>query len=195
MGGWVYVKTKKKGAGSPGHWPEAKKVELVTTYLATGSFRLACSMCKVPLATANQWKRTEWFKEMVASIQAEENTQLDAKLSKIVDKSLDVVMNRLEEGDFILDSKTGTIKRVPVKMRDAKQVMTDLFDKRQLIRKQPTKITEAQTVDKRLDMLAQRFEKFAGSGSTQKELPNTMDAEQYEIIEENQNSLHEERPT
>ena len=93
-------------------------------------------------------------------------------------------MNRLEEGDFILDSKTGTIKRVPVKMRDAKQVMTDLFDKRQLIRKQPTKITEAQTVDKRLDMLAQRFEKFAGSGSTQKELPNTMDAEQYEVIED-----------
>lgn len=195
MGGWVYVKTKKKGAGSPGHWPEAKKVELVTTYLATGSYRLACSICKVPLATANQWKRTEWFKEMVASIQAEENTQLDAKLSKIVDKSLDVVMNRLEEGDFILDSKTGTIKRVPVKMRDAKSVMTDLFDKRQLLRKQPTKITESQTVDKRLEMLAQRFEKFAGSGSTQRELPNTMDAEQYEIIEENQNSLHEERPT
>ncbi|HNU62663.1 MAG TPA: hypothetical protein PKL04_10740 [Methanofastidiosum sp.] len=193
MGGWVYVKTKKKGAGSPGQWPESKKIELVTTFLATGSFRLACSICKVPLATANQWKRTEWFKEMVASIQAEENTQLDAKLSKIVDKSLDVVMNRLEEGDFILDSKTGTIKRVPVKMRDAKSVMTDLFDKRQLIRKQPTKITEAQTVDKRLEMLAQRFEKFAGSGSTQRELPNTMDAEQYEIIEENQNSLHHSR--
>ena len=130
---------------------------------------------------------------MVASIQADENTQLDAKLSKIVDKSLDVVMNRLEEGDFILDSKTGTIKRVPVKMRDAKSVMTDLFDKRQLLRKQPTKITEAQTVDKRLEMLAQRFEKFVGSGSTQRELPNTMDAEQYEIIEENKNSLHEER--
>ena len=194
MGGWVYVKTKKKGAGSPGHWPEAKKVELVTTYLATGSFRLACSMCQIPLATANQWKRTEWFKELVATIQSEESGQLDAKLSKVVDKSLSVVMDRLEGGDYILDSKTGTIKRVPVKMRDAKTVMTDLFDKRQLLRKQPTKITESQTVDKRLEMLAERFEKFVGSGKTQRELPNTMDAEQYEIIEENQNSLHEERP-
>ena len=100
-------------------------------------------------------------------------------------------MDRLEGGDYILDSKTGTIKRVPVKMRDAKTVMTDLFDKRQLLRKQPTKITESQTVDKRLEMLAERFEKFVGSGKTQRELPNTMDAEQYEVIEEN--AIHDQR--
>lgn len=186
MGNWVYVKTKKKGAGTPGLWPEGKKVEVVTTYLACGSLRMAGSICGVPYATCKHWKLQPWFKDLVASIQDDDNRQLDAKLSKIVDKTLTVIQDRLTDGDYILDSKSGSIKRVPVKMRDAKSVMTELFDKRQLIRKQPTKITEQQTVDKRLETLAARFEKFAGSSSTSRpeELPLTMDAEHFEVLTE-----------
>lgn len=188
MGHYVYVKTKKKGAGTPGLWTEAKKVELVTTYLSTGSLLMACGICKVPYSTAKFWKTQPWFKEMVDNIQAEDTTQLDAKLSKIVNKTLEVISDRLEGGDYILDSKTGTVKRVPVKMRDAKTVAVDLFDKRQLIRKQPTKITEQQTVDKRLENLAERFEKFVGSSSTIRtpELPTTIDAEEWVELEKGQ---------
>lgn len=186
MGQYVYVRTKKKGAGTPGLWPDSKKVELITTYLATGSLLMSCNICKVPYQTAKKWKVQPWFKEMVDNIQSEETTQLDAKLSKIVSKTLDVITERLENGDHILDSKTGTVKRVPVKMRDAKTVMTDLFDKRQLIRKQPTKITEQQTVDKRLEDLAARFEKFVGSSSTTRveELPLILESDEYEVIKE-----------
>ena len=186
MGGYVYVRTKKKGAGTPGLWPDAKKAELITTFLATGSLRMACGICGVPYQTAKKWKTHPWFNEMVSNIQAEETTQLDAKLSKIVNKTLDVIAERLENGEHILDSKTGTVKRVPVKMRDAKTVMTDLFDKRQLIRKQPTKITEQQTVDKRLENLQARFEKFVGSSSTShpEDLPMVLEADEYEVIKQ-----------
>lgn len=185
MGKFVWVKTKKKGAGTPGQWPESKKIELVTTYLATGSLLMSSGICKVPYTTCKHWKKQPWFKDMIANIRSEEKMELDAKVSKIVNKTLDVIVDRLDGGDYILDSKSGTVKRVPVKMRDAKSVMTDLFDKRQLLRNEPTSITESQTVDKRLEMLAERFEKFVGGGSTQPELPNTLDAEQYEVIIEN----------
>lgn len=188
MGKFVWVKTKKKGAGTPGQWPESKKIELVTTYLATGSLLMASGICKVPYTTCKHWKKQPWFKDMIANIRSEEKMELDAKVSKIVNKTLDVIVDRLDGGDYILDSKSGTVKRVPVKMRDAKSVMTDLFDKRQLLRNEPTSITESQTVDKRLEMLAQQFEKFTGSGSTQLELPNTLDAEQYEVIIENESN-------
>lgn len=149
---------------------------------------MSCGICKVPYSTAKFWKTQPWFKEMVDNIQAEDTTKLDAKLSKIVNKTLEVISDRLEGGDYILDSKTGTVKRVPVKMRDAKAVAVDLFDKRQLIRKQPTKITEQQTVDKRLENLAERFEKFVGSSSTQRtpELPTTIDAEEWVELEKGQ---------
>lgn len=188
MGKFVWVKTKKKGAGTPGQWPESKKIELVTTYLATGSLLMASGICKVPYTTCKHWKKQPWFKDMIANIRSEEKMELDAKVSKIVNKTLDVIVDRLDGGDYILDSKSGTVKRVPVKMRDAKSVMTDLFDKRQLLRNEPTSITESQTVDKRLEMLAERFEKFVGGGSTQLELPNTLDAEQYEVIIENESN-------
>ena len=197
MGKYVYVRTKKKGAGTPGLWPEAKKVELITTYIATGSLLMACGICKVPYATAKRWKTQPWFQEMIDNIQAEETTKLDAKLSGIVSKTLDVIVDRLEGGDYILDSKSGTVKRVPVKMRDAKSVMTDLFDKRQLIRKQPTQITESQTVDKRLAMLAENFAQFVERVPVKnKELPRTMDAEQFEVLEESQEiAVHDQRET
>lgn len=194
MGKFVWVKTKKKGAGTPGQWPESKKIELVTTYLATGSLLMASGICKVPYTTCKHWKKQPWFKDMIANIRSEEKMELDAKVSKIVNKTLDVIVDRLDGGDYILDSKSGTVKRVPVKMRDAKSVMTDLFDKRQLLRNEPTSITESQTVDKRLEMLAQQFEKFTGSGSTQLELPNTLDAEQYEVIIENESNEIEVNP-
>lgn len=194
MGKFVWVKTKKKGAGTPGQWPESKKIELVTTYLATGSLLMASGICKVPYTTCKHWKKQPWFKDMIANIRSEEKMELDAKVSKIVNKTLDVIVDRLDGGDYILDSKSGTVKRVPVKMRDAKSVMTDLFDKRQLLRNEPTSITESQTVDKRLEMLAERFEKFVGGGSTQPELPNTLDAEQYEVIIENESNEIEVNP-
>ena len=194
MGKFVWVKTKKKGAGTPGQWPESKKIELVTTYLATGSLLMASGICKVPYTTCKHWKKQPWFKDMIANIRSEEKMELDAKVSKIVNKTLDVIVDRLDGGDYILDSKSGTVKRVPVKMRDAKPVMTDLFDKRQLLRNEPTSITESQTVDKRLEMLAERFEKFVGGGSTQPELPNTLDAEQYEVIIENESNEIEVNP-
>lgn len=194
MGKFVWVKTKKKGAGTPGQWPESKKIELVTTYLATGSLLMASGICKVPYTTCKHWKKQPWFKDMIANIRSEEKMELDAKVSKIVNKTLDVIVDRLDGGDYILDSKSGTVKRVPVKMRDAKSVMTDLFDKRQLLRNEPTSITESQTVDKRLEMLAERFEKFVGGESTQPELPNTLDAEQYEVIIENESNEIEVNP-
>lgn len=194
MGKFVWVKTKKKGAGTPGQWPESKKIELVTTYLATGSLLMASGICKVPYTTCKHWKKQPWFKDMIANIRSEEKMELDAKVSKIVNKTLDVIVDRLDGGDYILDSKSGTVKRVPVKMRDAKSVMTDLFDKRQLLRNEPTSITESQTVDKRLEMLAERFEKFVGGGATQPELPNTLDAEQYEVIIENESNEIEVNP-
>lgn len=194
MGKFVWVKTKKKGAGTPGQWPESKKIELVTTYLATGSLLMSSGICKVPYTTCKHWKKQPWFKDMIANIRSEEKMELDAKVSKIVNKTLDVIVDRLDGGDYILDSKSGTVKRVPVKMRDAKSVMTDLFDKRQLLRNEPTSITESQTVDKRLEMLAERFEKFVGGGSTQPELPNTLDAEQYEVIIENESNEIEVNP-
>lgn len=146
-------------AGKP--YPEAKKIEVVTTYLALGKAPLVEAVTGVPRQTIRQWKMMPWWKDMVAEIQNEDDAELDSKLSKIINRTLDTVVDRIDHGDFILDSRSGQVKRVPVKMKDAHKVTTDLLDKRALIRGKPTSITERVTIEDVMKKLADEFKKWA----------------------------------
>ena len=60
----------------------------------------------------------------------------------------------------IYDQRTGKIKRMPAKMRDLNNAFNTILDKRQLIRKQPTKIVEQTSTATQLQQLADSFAKF-----------------------------------
>lgn len=165
--GWVYKRLNKTKPGELGLWKDAKKVEAVTTWLATGNLRLTASIINVPLKTLEHWKKSEWWNTIVSEVRTEDQQATDAKLSKLIDKSLEVVSDRLENGDFILDSRSGKIIRVPTKLRDTNQVLTQLIDKRQLIRREPTKITQtADGVEAHLRKLAEQFERLVNKRET-----------------------------
>lgn len=87
-----------------------------------------------------------------------------------MDKALDAVVDRLENGEYIYDDKTGKIKRVPAKLRDTNKVLTDMIDKRDLIRKtsKPEKREEL-TVD-HLVKLAEAFASFSGKKLPEKDI-------------------------
>ena len=51
-------------------------------------------------------------------------------------------VSRIEEGDYQYDQKTGRLVKIPLKARDLERITSGLFDKRQLIRKQPTNIKQ-----------------------------------------------------
>lgn len=160
MGRYVYVKENKTKAGQPGQWKEAKKIEAVTTYLSTGNYTETSRLCGVPLPTIEQWKTSDWWKEMEKKIRADEDTQLDAKLTKIIDKTLEKLIDNIENGEHIYDQRTGKIKRMPAKLRDINNAFNTILDKRQLIRKQPTKIVEQTSTATQLQNLADQFAKF-----------------------------------
>ena len=98
--GWVYVRRKKTKPNEPGRWTEQKKIEVMTTYLALGNLTQACAMCNVPLVTVQAWAKTPWWKEQMQAIRDEEVFQLDKKLEKVVNKALDQVNDRLENGEL-----------------------------------------------------------------------------------------------
>ena len=133
---------------------------MVTSYLALGKAPMVEAVTGVPSQTIRIWKMQQWWKDLVKEIQMSEDQELDGKLSKVIDRSIDVINDRLASGDFILDSRTGTIKRVPVKMRDAHKVTTDLLDKRNVLRGKPTSITERISTEDVLKKLALQFEEF-----------------------------------
>ena len=154
---------KQKKLAGPGWWSHEKKVQTVTTYLAVGNAPMTEAVTGVPKGTIRQWKMQQWWKELEADIRNEEDAELDVKLTKIIDKSLDAVLDRVEHGDFLWDSKSNKFVRKPVHMKDALNAVTQVFDKRNLLRGKPTSRVEKQNVNDNLAKLAAEFAKFAAA--------------------------------
>jgi DNA polymerase III alpha subunit (gram-positive type) len=160
-GSWRYVKAPRRSEpGVPGLWSDKKKNEAIAVFLATGSATMTSEQTNVPIHTINKWKVSPWWKEKVLELQKDDYDRLDTKLGKAIDKALDEVMDRLDKGEYMFDVRTGKVKRIPAKLRDINTSFTQLLDKRQLIRKQPTKIVEQQSSATQLQNLAEQFTKF-----------------------------------
>jgi hypothetical protein len=151
------TKRTKSGAKQAGWWPYEKRVEVITSYIATGSSFLVEGLTGVPSGTVRQWRTQDWWKELEGQLRTEGNLVLDAKLKKLVDRSLDAVLDRIEHGEFIFNVKTGQIDRMPAKLRDIAKVASDSIDKSVLLQKFTKGIDDVPKLDDHLKKLAQEF--------------------------------------
>ena len=170
----------------PGWYPEEKRIEAASIYAVTGSSKRTGELVGVPEATVKGWVRTEWFQKLLDDIRAENDHVIDAKFNQILDKSLELVMDRLEFGDFHV-LRDGSLVRKPVGLRDLTISQAITIDKRQLLRGKATTRTEQinpqRQIEDKLQVLADAFTKLAGKEPKKVE---TIDAE---VIE-----YHVERP-
>lgn len=187
IGHYVYIKNKKTKAGQPGHWDEKKRLEVLTTFMATGSQSLTSAMTKVPGETIRLWRKQDWWKERMQELQSDNTLQLDSRLTKVMDKALDAVVDRIENGEYMYDPRTGEIRRVPAKLRDLQKVAVDSIDKKLLLTKANKEKQEAkqQITADHLVMLAREFAKFA-TGKTPdeaKDVTSVVEGEHHEVFE------------
>lgn len=158
------VKTRARTRKNKNGWhPEELKIEAVALYAALGNIAEVSRVLDVNAATLRAWKQTEWWNEMLNRVHDEKDEELDSKFSKTIDKAMDEINDRLENGDFVLNAKTGQVSRVKPKMRDIAYVTSMQIDKRQLLRGRPTSRTEKVSSDERLNKLAKEFARFVGS--------------------------------
>jgi hypothetical protein len=167
--------------GKQAWWSDKQKLEAVQSYLLFGSVATTARVLKIPEQTMRNWKNTSWWKEIEGELKVQDEMQLSARLKKVMEKSLDAVDDRLDNGDFVFDQKTGSMQRKPVNMRDAHKVSMDLIDKRALLlnRNKP-EASEEQMSDKLLKMMKQ----FADFATGKLEENKTIDVEDVEIKEE-----------
>lgn len=148
----------RKEARHKAEWhPEEKRIEACTLFAATGSITKTAALCKVPAGTVRRWKDEDWWDEISQRIRREENESTDKKFSTIVDKALSKIEERIENGDYVYDIKKGVAVPVPVGARDLAIVTGTLFDKRQLLRGEATKISKNVNTEEHLNQLAERF--------------------------------------
>jgi hypothetical protein len=150
-------KSRQHTAGKA--WGDKKKIEVVAAYLALGNSTLVEATTGVAAQTIKHWRMQEWWKEFEDAIRSEEDQKLDKNLTKIVDASLGAIQDRVDNGDFVYNQKTGEITRKPVNLKDAVKAADVMIDKRNLLRGKPTRRTET-TNDDRLKKLALQFEEF-----------------------------------
>ncbi|VAW77777.1 hypothetical protein MNBD_GAMMA12-3923 [hydrothermal vent metagenome] len=131
------------------------RISAVHLFAELGSYREVSEMLEIPNHTIRCWSRTQdWWVSILTSVQKNVNDELDVRFSKIIGKSTQKVLDNLENGEEI--SFRGEIHKKQISAKDAAVVTAIMFDKRQLLRAQPTSISK-QTSDERLNALADKM--------------------------------------
>lgn len=141
---------------------DSTKVEVVKTFVALGgNLQLTAASCGIPHRTLQNWKATTWWKNLVSELKKAEKLELSAKTKTIIERSMMLLADRLENGDAFFNQKTGEVQRKPVSAKDLHTIAKDMMDRKLILDKAfEEKIVEA-TEGNKLAALAERFAKLA----------------------------------
>ncbi len=112
-------------------------------FLTFGNVTKTAEAANIPQRTLYDWTKTEWWAELITRFREEKKHELDANLSRIVNKCTQTIENKLENDE--------------VSARDAAMIMGITFDKRQVLNNQPTSIS-GKSID--ISALQGKFEEF-----------------------------------
>lgn len=172
-------------AGTNKQWSDAQKTEAVQSYLLLGNLALTSRILGIPEITLRVWKASTWWGDVAHQIKTQDKIQLSSRLKKIVDAAITVTEDRLLNGDYQFDQKSGAVVRKPVNMKDAHKVAVDLMERRDLLENSEKEVITEEGVDDKLLKLANKFADMATKRIEQKELEHrTVDVEDATVIDE-----------
>ena len=143
-------------------YSDSQKLEAVKLWMVTGNLAVTAATLGIPEVTVKSWRYTDWWETIVQDIRSENKITLSNRLKNIASKAMDVTLDRLENGEWFYDQKTGELRRKPVLLKDAHKVASDLLqrqlelDKANNVQKETSESTE-----QKLNKLAEAFELFA----------------------------------
>lgn len=153
------------------HWyPEAKKIEVAALWAVLRDVEKVHHIEQVPRWAIKKWMKEPWWDNVVQHVTKEQNDLLDARLTSVVHKAVDLIQDRIEHGE-IQKTKDGEEIRVPTRLRDATHALETTFKQRQLLRGEATSRTEAVDSNAKLTQLKDQFEKLAKSKQVNTEQP------------------------
>lgn len=159
------------------NFTDHQKMEAVKLWLACGSPTHVGAALGINRRTIHIWMNSDWWKRVVEEIRTEGRFVLNKKLRTIAEKTLVVLLDRVENGDFAFNRDTGEVIRKPISAKDAHKIASDFIDKAEKL-EQPLKQNTTQVED-RLTQLADAFSKFA-SKTTKIEVVDAVYAERKE---------------
>lgn len=178
---------KGKVAGKRNHFTDKEKLNAVCVFAVAGNSRRVAELTGIPEGTIRSWKATAWWNETMNRIITEQDEELGSKLTKLVNKAVDEVNDRLENGNYVYNPKMDKLIRKPVDAKELAIVTAISIDKRQLLRGLPTSRTENVSQTERLKGLSEQFKKFVTAKEVQQ-----VEEEEVEVIEVEEEGYEEE---
>jgi len=176
------------------------KTKACQLYMLNGNMRIVSEVTDIPYDTLSDWKRSEWWPTLVEELRAAKRAKTGVKLSNIIDTSLEVLQDRLENGDWVLNNKTGEMQRRPVSLRDATTATNNLLTRQLQMEEIADKMENNHTtVQETLTLLAREFQKMTRQKNNKsatdveyKEITNAIHDEREEGLQEGSGSVHEQ---
>lgn len=138
-----------------------KKMEVVARYMLLGNLRVVSEQCGVHYGTLLDWKKSDWWPDMVEQIRRQKRGKTNQSITKLIEQSLEVMEDRLENGDYVMNNKTGQIVRKPVGVKEATTIAHQLLQRQQAIDELEAKLSKNEdTVQETLSLLAREFQKW-----------------------------------
>ncbi|RQS79760.1 hypothetical protein [Burkholderia seminalis] len=122
---------------------EERRDAFVAAYFETGKQNESAAIAGVHRITAQKWVKAAWFEKALRQLRRDRDKGLDARITKILDRSLEELEDRIENGDRkVVTVGRGEhahieVENVPVPARDLAVITGVLFDKRAALRKAP----------------------------------------------------------
>lgn len=180
----------KKKAGD-GWWSQKERLQAVSAYVLLGKVTLVSATTGVPEDTLRKWKMADWWKEAEDEIRRSNKIELSGKLSNIVNATLLQLEDRVANGDFFFNPRTGKWDRKPISASQASKITSDMIDKTLILEKNATQesITE-EGLDSRLKKLRDEMIRFAKAKTIEgevlhvQEIPSESERDVLEPVQE-----------
>lgn len=163
---------RKKSDPPKSRWSQKQKYEAVALYKMVGSLRAVGATLGIPEETMRNWHQSEWWRQIEDEIATEARVKRSKRLDSLVDKATEIVEDRLENGDFIYDVKSGTLRRKPVNAVTAGKILATAVDKQVMLEnlaRDAKKAVSQEKVQDRLAFLLEEMHKFAKAKTIQGE--------------------------
>lgn len=144
-----------------GEYTWETKIKVAATLLATGNMAHAARQHNIDYSTLQDWKKKPWWPKLLAEVRSAARADLQTKMSKIVNKALEAVEDRIDNGEVILNNKTGELLRKPASLRDVSTVANNMLHQQIQIEKLENGATiQQETMQELLLQLHGEFAKF-----------------------------------
>ncbi len=130
-------------------YSDEEKYKAVVAYYIGGSYAEASRTTGIPTGTLEGWGKSAWWDGMLEKVIQDTSFKLRSAGNKIVDLATAAVIDRLQNGDEVID-KYGNFLRRKVSLKDALLASLTWFDKTRIINDKTMKFVNNKTTVKEL---------------------------------------------